>query len=150
MPATGAFQTYDSFVQYQATGVIDLEDDTFKAALFLSTSNAADLTKTVLADLTNEHAAANGYAAGGFALTGVTLTRAGRVLKWDANDLSFTAAGGPITARYLVIYKVGTVGAVTNPLVGVCLLDPAPADVTVNDGNTGTVQFPAAGVLTIS
>lgn len=147
--AAGAFQTYEPFVEYVEKNIIELTADTFYAALFLSTSNANVLTHDVFGDLTNEHAAANGYVAGGVALTGVTAARTGRIIKFDCDDIVFNAVGGSIQARYLVIYKLGTVGAVVNPLVAVCVLDSTPADVIVSDGNPLTIIIAANGVLTI-
>ena len=148
MPA-GPFQTYESFVEYAEDNTIDLGVNTFNIALFASTSNAATLTHTVLADLTNQLATANGYTSGGAALASVTANRAGRVLTFDAADAVWTAATGSIVARFAVIYRTGTVNTVTDALVAVCLLDDTPADVTATDGNTLTIQFNASGILTI-
>ena len=118
--AAGPWQTYESFVQYQEDGTIDLGAHTFKAALFASTSNAGTLTHTVLADLADELATANGYTAGGATLVNVTATRSGRVLTLDADDIPWAASGGNIVARRAVIYRDGTVNAVVNALVATC------------------------------
>lgn len=147
--AAGPFQTYESFVEYAEDNTIDLGAHTFNIALFASTSNAATLTHTVLGDLTNQLATANGYTSGGVALASVTATRSGRVLTFDAADPVWTADGGSIVARFAVIYRTGTINTVTDALVAVCLLDDAPADVTATDGNTLTIQFNASGILTI-
>jgi hypothetical protein len=147
--AAGPWQTYESFVEYAEDGTIQLGDDTFNMALFQSTSNAATLTHTVLANLTNEVANGNGYTTGGNALTTVTATRSGRTLTFDADDEVWTASSGSITARFAVIYKDGTANSVTDPLVAVALLDDTPADVTATDGNTLTVAINASGILTI-
>jgi hypothetical protein len=151
MAAAGKFKAYDFFKQNVANGLIDLDSHTFKLALFLSTSNANTLGvgTGLLADLTNQHANANGYLTGGVALTGVTWVRAAGTLTFDAADLSpaWTAAGGPITARFAVIYDDTAVG---DPLVCVCLLDATPADVTATDGNPFNVVFNASGIFTLS
>ena len=49
-------------------GDFDINSDTWKMALFLSTSNIG-AGSTTFAGLTNEHAAANGYTAGGIAIS---------------------------------------------------------------------------------
>jgi hypothetical protein len=147
--AAGAFQTYESFVEYQEKDIIALGTDSFKAAMFTSASNAGTLTNSILSALTNEVAAANGYSTGGIALTGVTATRSGRVLTFDCDNITQAASGGSIVVRRLVIYKLGTVSGIVNPLVATCLLDSTPADVTINDGTTLTIQIHASGILTI-
>lgn len=123
-------------------GTFDLDSDSFKMALFLSTSNLGT-SSTTYAGLTNEHANANGYTTGGIAVT-LTLSGTTTVTVDISTDPVWTASGGSITARYAVIYEVGG-----NVLV-YCLLDNTPADVTATNGNTLTVQIHASGVFTLS
>lgn len=123
-------------------GTFDIENDTHKMALFLSTSNLG-ASSTTFAGVTNEHAAANGYSAGGesiaLSLTGTT------TVKVDIDtDPVWTASGGSITARFACIYEVG------GDVLCYCLLDDAPADVTATDGNTLTVAAHASGVFTLA
>jgi hypothetical protein len=151
--AASKWKLYDFAKKYLADGTFDLDDATnWKIALFLSTSNANTLSvgTGIFGDLTNEHAAANGYAAGGLALTGITWTRSGATITFDCDNAVFTAAGGSITARFAVIYKNATVNGIVKPLLCVCLLDTAPADVTATDTNTLTITMNAAGVFTLS
>jgi len=118
-----------------------LTTDSFKIALFLSTSNIG-AASTTFAAVTNEHAAANGYTAGGNA---VTLSKSGTTtVTFDATDAIFTASGGSITARFAVIYEVG------GNVLCYCLLDSTPADVTATTGNTLTVQINVSGVFTLA
>jgi hypothetical protein len=49
-------------------GTFDIDTDSYKTALFLSTSNIGS-GSTTYAGLTNEHANANGYTTGGIATT---------------------------------------------------------------------------------
>ncbi len=123
-------------------GSVSVDSGTFKMALFLSTSNIG-AASTTFAGVTNEHAAANGYTAGGIA---VDLTLSGTtVVKVDvATDPVWTASGGSIVARFAVIYEVGA------DVLCYCLLDSAPADVTATDGNTLTVAAHANGVFTLA
>ena len=145
--AAGRWKMYHSAKKSIGDGTIDLDTHTFKAALFLSTSNANTLTNTLLADLTNQHANANGYTTGGVALTGVTWVTATSTTTWDANNPSWTATGGSITARFGVIYDDTATG---DPLVCVCLLDTTPADVTATDGNTFLITINTSGIIAAS
>ena len=142
---------YNKFKEYLGDGNIDLDTDAFKLALYLSTSNAATLTLDEKADLTNEHATANGYPATGVAITSPTWVEAAGTITFDFADPQFTASGGSIVARFAVVYDDTTAGAPpTDALVGVSLMDNAPADVTVTDGNTLTIQINASGMFTLS
>lgn len=123
-------------------GTFNVESDSYKMALFLSTSDIG-AGSTDYASVTNEHANANGYTAGGIAvalsLTGTTTVKA------DIDtDPVWTANGGSIVARFAVIYEVG------GDVLCYCLLDSTPADVTVTDGNTLSVAAHANGVFTLA
>ena len=91
---------------------------------------------------------ANGYTAGGAALASKTTLRAAGVMTFDAADVVWTASGGSITARYLVLYASVARDGFTNPLIGYALLDTTPADVTATDTNTLTIQWSASGIFT--
>lgn len=123
-------------------GDFDINSDTWKMALFLSTSNIG-AGSTTFAGLTNEHAAANGYTAGGIAIT-LTLAGTTTVTVDISTDPVWTASGGSIVARFAVIYEVG------GNVLCYCLLDSTPADVTATDGNTLTVAAHTSGVFTLS
>lgn len=152
--AAGKFKLYDFAKKYIGDGTLDLDDTTnWRAALFLSAGNANTLSvgTGVYADLTSEHANANGYTTGGVAVT-PSWTRSGSTITFDLADLApgWTAAGGSITARYLVIYKNATVNTIVKPLLCVCVLDTTPADVTATDTNPFNVTFNASGLWTFS
>lgn len=123
-------------------GTFNVAGDTFKMALFLSTSNLGSGT-TSYAGVTNEHANANGYTTGGVT---VDLTVAGTttVTVDIATDPVWSASGGSITARFAAIYEVG------GDVLCYCLLDSTPADVTATTGNTLTVAANASGVFTLA
>lgn len=140
MPA-GAWTFPNSARTDLLNGTFDLDTDTFKMALFLSTSNIG-AGSTTYAGVTNEHAAANGYSTGG---TAITLSLSGTTtVTVDSTDATWTASGGSIVARFAVIYEVG------GRVLCYCLLDSTPADVTVTDGNSLTVQIHASGVFTLA
>jgi len=123
-------------------GTFDVDSDTYKMALFLSTSNLAAST-TTYAGLTNEHANANGYTTGGIAVA-LTLAGTTTVTVDITTDPVWTASGGSIVARFAVIYEV------SGNVLCYCLLDDAPANVTVTTGNTLTVAAHASGVFTLA
>lgn len=145
--AAGKWKLYESAKELIGDATIDLDGHTFKMALFLSTSNCNTLTHDQLADLTNQHANANGYTTGGITLTGVTWARSGGTVTFDCDNPVWTASGGNIVARFAVIYDDTAAG---DELLAVCLLDTTPADVTATDGNTLTVTINASGVFTLS
>lgn len=155
MAAAGKWKSYDLAKKYFMDGTFDLDAaSSWKFAIFLSTSNANTLSvgTGIYADLTNEHANANGYTTGGVAITAPTWTRSGSTTTFDAADLSpaFTAAGGSITGRFGVIYWNGTLNTIVKPLLCVCLLDATPADVTATDTNPFNVTFNASGLFTLT
>lgn len=123
-------------------GTFDIDSDSWKMALFLSTSNIG-AASTTYAGLTNEHANANGYTTGGIAIT-LTLSGTTTVTVDISTDPVWTATGGSITARFAVIYEVG------GDVLCYCLLDSTPADVSVTDGNQLTVAAHVNGVFTLS
>jgi hypothetical protein len=123
-------------------GTFDINSDSWKMALFLVGSNIG-AGSTTYAALTGEHANANGYVTGGLAIA-LTLAGTTTVTVDITTDPVWTASGGPITARYAVIYEVG------GNVLCYCLLDSTPADVTATDGNTLTVAAHASGVFTLA
>lgn len=105
--------------------------DTFKLALHTSASNIG-AASNAWSGVTNEVAAANGYTAGGGA---ITLSLSGTTTVTVAlTDVSWTASGGTIVFRFGVLYEVSH--NVTTYFTG----DSAPADITVANGNTLTVS----------
>lgn len=123
-------------------GTFDIDSDTWKMALFLSTSNIG-AGSTTYAGLTNEHANANGYTTGGISVT-LTLSGTTTVTVDVSTDPVWTASGGSIVARFAAIYEVG------GNVLAYCLLDSSPADVTQTTGNQLTVAISASGVFTLT
>lgn len=139
--AAGAWQFTNAGRTSLLDGTFDINSDTWKMALFLSTSNIG-AGSTTYAGVTNEHANANGYTTGGVA---ITLSLSGTTtVTVDSTDATFTASGGSIVARFAVIYEVG------GNVLCYCLLDSTPADVTVTDGNSLTIQIHASGLFTLA
>lgn len=123
-------------------GTFDIDTDTFKCALFLSTSNIG-AASTTYAGVTNEVASANGYTTGGIGVT-FTLSGTTTVTATFSSNPVWTASGGSITARFAVVYEV------SGNVLCYCLLDSTPADVTATTGNTLTVAANASGIFTLA
>lgn len=123
-------------------GTFDLDSDSFKMALFLSTSNIG-AASTTYAGVTNEVANASGYTTGGIAIT-LTLSGTTTVTVDIATDPVWTASGGAITCRYAVIYEVG------GDVLCYSLLDTTPADISAPSGSTLTIAANASGLFTLS
>ncbi|MEA2676392.1 MAG: hypothetical protein QOJ81_533 [Chloroflexota bacterium] len=123
-------------------GTFDIDTDSWKEALFQSTSNLGAAT-TTYAGVTNEVANANGYTTGGIAVT-LTLSGTTTVTVDIATDPVWTASGGSITARFAAIYEVG------GSVLCYSTLDTTPADVVATSGNTLTVAAHASGVFTLA
>lgn len=139
--AAGAWTFTNASRTSMLNGTWDFDTDTWKMALYLSTSNLGAAT-TTYAGVTNEHANANGYTTGGVAIT-LSLSGTTTVMV-DSTDAVWTASGGSIVARFAAIYEVG------GNVVCYCLLDSTPADVTVTTGNTLTVAIHASGVFQLA
>jgi len=138
MPA--AYNKFNAFTEDVCEKKHDLGADTLKLLLTLTAPVA---TNSVKADLT-EIAPGNGYSAGGNTITVTTSAQASGTYTLAANQVVFTASGGPFAnLRYVVFYN-STPAA--GPLIawwdyGVTL--------TLNDGETLTVKFNSASPGTI-
>tara|TARA_R110000823_G_scaffold266738_1_gene386488 strand:+ start:54 stop:479 length:426 start_codon:yes stop_codon:yes gene_type:complete len=123
-------------------GTFDLDTDTFRIALFQSTSDLG-AASAAYSDLTNEVATAYGYTQNAKAVT-LALSGTTTVTVDETTNPVWTASGGSIVARFAAIYKV------SGNVLCYCLLDSAPADVTTTDGNTLTVTISASGLFTLA
>lgn len=141
--AAGSWTFPDGARTRMLNGTFDFDTDTFKVALFLSTSNIG-AASTTYAGVTNEHANANGYTTGGISLGALTLAGTTTVTVDDPADMVWTASGGSITARFGVLYESG------GDVVAYFLLDSTPADVSASDGNTLTIALHASGIFTLA
>jgi hypothetical protein len=143
--AAGAWVVTNAIKERIGNAEVNFDTDTFKVRLYSSTSNLAATSDDATA-VTNELSTANGYTAGGAAVT-PTWTRSTGTATFDVSDPSWTASGGSIVARFAAI-----VDETPTPdrVVAYCLLDNTPADVTTTTGNTLTIQISASGVFTLT
>jgi len=129
--AAGSWTLTNNTRTYLLDGTFDLNTDSFKIALFQSTSNIG-ATSTTYAALTNEVASGNGYTTGGNAVTG-SLSGTTTVTFDTTDPAVWTASGAGFSARYAVLYEVA------GNVLAYFLLDSTPADVTITAGNTLTI-----------
>lgn len=144
--------TADAWAMYYQTkerigdGTIDLDDDTFICILLGSGYTPSLENDDILADISAQEISGNGYSR--YTLT-ETWTRSGAVVTFDTDDATYTASGGSITARYAAIFD-DTPTTPADPVICYSLLDNTPADVSVTDTNTLTIQMNASGVFTLT
>lgn len=93
---------FDKAPYHLSTGGIDLDTDTFKAAL-LTDSYTPDSTDEVFSDLSAYETNATNYTAGGETLQNVAVSEASGVTKFDADDVTYVNISGS-NIRYVVVY----------------------------------------------
>ena len=134
-----SFNKFEGFVGYLGLGALNLNTDTLKVYLTNNTPSASD--DDVITDLegiTGEH----GYTA---ADTTNTYSEASGTGTLSATDVVWTATGGSFGPfRYVVLYDDTHA---SNVLIGWW---DYGSSITVNTGETMTVDFDAGGILTIS
>lgn len=129
----------------------DLASANLRMALVTSsyTPNVTFTGHSLWSDVSaNEIANGNGYTTGGASLTGTVAATAGNDgAKLSSGNAAWTATGGNIPAfRYAVLYYLGSLWGMTNPLIGYILCDNTPADIpATTTGNTLTITCPATG-----
>lgn len=105
---------------------------TYKVGLVTSSSNISGAS-TTWAGVTNELANANGYTTGGIAVNLSLVGTTSVAVDFSSNPV-WTAAGGSLTARWAVLYKI------SGNVLAYVLLDATPADMVATSGNTLTVD----------
>ena len=153
MAAPSAFQFYANNIDVEKLS--DLTGATVNMLLTTSTyvPDTTNTGHTVLANITNELANANGYLTGGVTLSSPTIaTLSTTGFKFSTGNASWTASGAGIPAwRYGVLYVVGSLWGVTSPLLAVFTGDSAPADIPITAaGNSIQITCPANGWFTVT
>ena len=139
---TATFIAYDTFKRDKINGAIDVDGDTFICGLSTSTYTPARATHETISDITNE-LSGNGYSRQTLASVALSEPATGTGM-FDSADPVFTASGGSLVARWYWIFD-DTPSSPLDPLCWYGLLDATPADVTVTDGNTLTLEVNVSG-----
>lgn len=117
--------------------------DTYK--LLLATSATFSAANTTLAGITyTEVANGNGYTTGGATLTNVVVNQSSNDAAFDADDVTWTASGGAITASYGIL--VNTTDANSPP---VAFIDFGGSQ-SAGDGTQFKVIWNASGIVTFT
>jgi len=131
----------NAFTQVQP---LDWDTNTIKVMLTTNSYTPNQDTHSDKADVTNE-VTGTGYTAGGATLASKTLTNTLNVVKFDADDTSWTTS--TITARRAVIYdSVGGGADASRPLM---LWLDFGEDKT-SDAGTFTITWAGTGIATIT
>lgn len=135
------YNKFQGFVGYLGLGAVNLNTDTLKVYLTNATPSAADDdVKTDLAEITP----ANGYPSGGSDVTN-TYSEAAGTGTLGATDVVWTASGGSFGPfRYVVLYDDTHANDI---LIGWW---DYGSSITVNAGETFTVDFAAGGIFAIA
>jgi hypothetical protein len=137
----GPWTPYDQFLNQLGRKTLDMNADTFKMALFLSTSNCGDKAHATAkySDFTNEVPNGNGYATGGVSLgAGVFVNSAG-LQTFDVTDGGWTGSGAGFSFRFAVIYDSTDAN---KRAICFCIADSTPADYTVAPGADLLITIP--------
>lgn len=100
--------TFTRFYSFEAAcrnKVHNLGSDSLK---WMLVSDAPSLSWTQKSSVTGELSTANGYTAGGKAMTGVTSTQASGLYRLMADDVTWNASGGNLgggSFRYAILYN---------------------------------------------
>ena len=134
-----------------ASGLLAATSTNFRLALITSAWTPNNATDTNYANVSgSEIANGNGYTTGGGTLTGVVISQTSGTVKFTSATFVWTASGSGVPAwRRGVVYYLGTLNAVVNPLVGYFLGDGTNVDVPLTtSGNTLSFTPNASGILT--
>ena len=140
--AVGNWKMHNAAIEKVSDNTIDFKNDTLEVRLFTSASNVDDETVDDATTLTNE-VTGNGYAA---EVAAGDITRSVGVTTFGLTNVVYNASGGNIVARFAGLVDTTTV---PDTVVAHLLLDDTPADITIIDGNPGTVSSPT-GITTLA
>ena len=141
-----SFTKVNDFVVNLANAM-DLDSDTLKVALTNTDPTSGTNVKSdgngTLSNI-NEIAYTN---LSSRTLANVTSTQTSGTYKLSADDLTLTASGGSVAAfRYIVVYN-DTPTSPADPVIGYY---DYGASLTLNDGDTFTIDIGSNGILTLT
>lgn len=137
-----SFNKFQSFVEALAEKVHNLGSDTLTVAL---TNSAPSAGNTQLNNITQiSYTNIQDGTTTGRNLSGVTSAQTSGTYKLDANDLTLTATGTVPDFRYIVLYNDT---ATNDELIGYY---DYGSTVSLQNGETFTITWDAAGILTLA
>lgn len=142
--AAGAWTFYNAAKKHLMDATLDLDAAGWRMSLYTSASNAATLTLSTLAAVTNQVAEQFGYSSSGKPMTGVTWGTGASAteMRFDSTAVVWTATGGSISAaKYAVIWQ-GT--------LLLCYSQLSTTQFSVTSGNTLTVTPSANGIFELN
>jgi hypothetical protein len=137
-----AFNKFNQFVEDLAKGVHNFTSDSTCTVTVALTNSAPVATNSVLADIT-EISYTNVSTR---VVTGVTAEQTTGTVTFTAADLTLTATGSVGPFRYVVLYNDDPTSP-ANPLIG---WYDYGSSITLNSGETFTVDFGASGFATLA
>lgn len=142
--AAGAWTFYNAAKKHLMDATIDLDAGGFRMNLYTSASNAATLTLSTIAAITNQVAEANGYSSSGKPLTAITwgVGASATEMRFDSTAVVWTAAGGAISAVKFAVLWQGT--------LALCFSQLSTAQFSVTSGNTLTITPSANGYFELN
>jgi len=142
-----AISFYNQFMEFVGDNGIDLDNDSFRVELALDPHvfTAADQARASIS--ANTKATANNYTNPGNLLVNVTWVESAGTITFDADDNTWGASGGSITASNAVIYSDTSTAPFVDLLM--CNIDFAGIQ-SAGDGTDFKITFNASGIFTIS
>lgn len=146
--AASAWTIFNTAKEYIGDGTIDLDNDTFKLALF-GTGYTPSATQRAFAAIATDEISHSSYTNNGETLAGVAWTRTAGQVVFDANNVAIMATTGTLAAKYAVIYDDSVATATGDPVTDALLcysdLSSTGGEVSVSSGNTLTIAFATGG-----
>jgi hypothetical protein len=148
--AVGAWTFYNHAKKNLGAAAINLSGGNFRIGLYTSASNAATLTLSTKASVSNEVGEANGYSSSGKALGTKTWTSGASAGEWrfNAAPTVWTATGGAINSiKFAVIWASGATAA-NRKLV--CFSQLSTSQFNLTQNNTLTITPAATGIFKLA
>jgi len=145
--AASQFSVFHTFKLRLGQKLLDLDSDDIKCSLMASTWTPNLATQTDWSDISANEITGDGYTANGLSVTTLAWTNSSGTITWDCDDPAWTAGASGLAARYVVFYD-NTDTAKT--LISYSLLDTAPADHSVTDGQVFLVTLPVTGIFQLA
>lgn len=146
--AAGAWTVYSKAALAMSKGSYNLASDTYILALITNSYTPAPNTDALWSDVSaNELTTANGYTAGGVALTSVTDTLATATATFTSAAATWSSFSA--TFRYGVIVRRASGSLVSGDLL-LCYSDLGGGSSITGGGGTLTVTMNGSGIFTIT